>query len=82
MGGGSGKEFMSEYDRTVEEAAKKIVSGEAQRMMEETRAAGIVQDKEFNLSNIDQINHRRHEADIVYTQMEKRQDNHNEMADG
>lgn len=42
VGGGTGDGFVSEYDRTVDDAAKKMASGEAQRLNNETRAAGVV----------------------------------------
>lgn len=45
--------FLSEYNWTMEQAARKMATGEAYLMLDQTRAAGVIQDKGFNLSNID-----------------------------
>lgn len=52
--------FVSEYHRTYEESSKLVQNGEGIRMVQAMRPAGVVQDKDFNLSNIDQMSHRRH----------------------
>lgn len=49
--------YVSEYHRTVDESGKMMSTGEAKRLMESMRPAGVVKDKEFNLSNIEQISH-------------------------
>jgi hypothetical protein len=43
------QQYLSEYHRTVEESAKLMATGEAKKL----RPAGVIQDKEFNLSNIE-----------------------------
>jgi hypothetical protein len=42
----------------MEEAARKITTGEAYLMLDQMRAAGAVQDKNFNLINIDSNSYR------------------------
>ena len=50
--------YLSEYHWTMEEAARKITTGEAYLMLDQMRAAGAVQDKNFNLINIDSNSYR------------------------
>lgn len=58
--------YISEYHRTVEEAAKMMATGEARKILDSMRPAGVVQDKEFNLTNIEQSvmlnSHRRNDS--------------------
>lgn len=58
--------YISEYHRTVEESAKMMATGEAKKILESMRPAGVIQDKDFNLSNIEQAvmlnSHRRNDS--------------------